>query len=89
MDSSTDMVRAGLRNLLLLLVGAWLVSCDRPEAPEPLSPSRADSVAIYTKAFSPPESCATCHPRQYREWELSMHAYAIEDPVFHSMNAEG
>ncbi|MFM7773736.1 MAG: multiheme c-type cytochrome [Candidatus Kapaibacterium sp.] len=83
------MVRAGLRNLLLLLVGAWLVSCDRPEAPEPLSPSRADSVAIYTKAFSPPESCATCHPRQYREWELSMHAYAIEDPVFHSMNAEG
>lgn len=68
---------------------AWVSSCDQPQDPEPLQPGRADSLAMFSKAFSPPESCATCHPRHYREWEESMHAYSIEDPVFHSMNAEG
>ncbi len=66
-----------------------LASCDRPAAPEPPLPTRKDSLAIFQKAFNPPESCQKCHPTHYREWEMSMHAYAIEDPVFHTMNKLG
>ncbi len=30
-------------------------------------------------------SCGTCHPRQYREWSVSPHAYAQISPVFNAM----
>lgn len=36
-----------------------------------------------------PETCKDCHPRHYREWASSMHAYASEDPVFLAMNRRG
>src|SRR5688572_9748953 len=36
-----------------------------------------------------PETCKTCHPKHYREWSGSMHAYASDDPVFLAMNARG
>jgi hypothetical protein len=36
-----------------------------------------------------PASCMECHPRHYREWSGSMHAYAAEDPVFLAMNRLG
>lgn len=30
-------------------------------------------------------TCATCHPKQYREWSVSQHAYAQLSPVYMSM----
>jgi len=36
-----------------------------------------------------PESCKDCHPKYYREWSGSMHAYAMKDPVFIAMNKRG
>jgi Cytochrome c554 and c-prime len=36
-----------------------------------------------------PQTCEGCHPDHYREWSSSMHAYALEDPVFLAMNARG
>lgn len=36
-----------------------------------------------------PKTCETCHPRHYREWASSMHAYASKDPVFLAMNQRG
>lgn len=36
-----------------------------------------------------PETCKDCHPRHYREWRSSMHAYAADDPVFTAMNKRG
>ena len=36
-----------------------------------------------------PETCKGCHPRHYREWSSSMHAYAAQDPVFLAMNQRG
>jgi hypothetical protein len=36
-----------------------------------------------------PETCQSCHPRHYREWSGSMHAYAADDPVFLAMNRRG
>jgi hypothetical protein len=31
--------------------------------------------------------CATCHPKQFREWSFSQHAYAQMSPVFNTMQA--
>jgi hypothetical protein len=31
--------------------------------------------------------CATCHPKQFREWSFSQHAYAQLSPVFNTMQA--
>jgi hypothetical protein len=36
-----------------------------------------------------PEACKDCHPKHYREWSGSMHAYAANDPVFIAMNKRG
>jgi len=36
-----------------------------------------------------PETCEECHPKHFREWSSSMHAYAAQDPVFLAMNARG
>ena len=36
-----------------------------------------------------PETCMTCHPKQYNDWTGSMHAYASDDPVFVAMNKRG
>ena len=31
--------------------------------------------------------CANCHPRQYRQWSMSQHAYSQMSPVFNAMQA--
>lgn len=36
-------------------------------------------------AFADPASCGECHARHVEEWEISNHAYAAVDPVFHAM----
>jgi len=32
--------------------------------------------------------CATCHPRQYRQWSVSQHAYAQLSPVYMAMQMQ-
>ncbi len=66
---------------------ALLLGCREVSTPSPGPPS--DSVALYRRAFIPPEQCQPCHPDHYREWAMSMHAYAVVDPLFHSMNQQG
>ncbi len=41
------------------------------------------------EALMDPQTCSSCHPRHYREWASSMHAYASKDPVFIAMNRRG
>lgn len=36
--------------------------------------------------FPSAKECRTCHPKQYREWSQSMHAYAQHSPVFEAFN---
>ena len=36
-------------------------------------------------AFAPSSSCETCHPDHYGQWQQSMHAYAMVDPVFRAL----
>ncbi|MFQ5665463.1 MAG: multiheme c-type cytochrome [Candidatus Binatia bacterium] len=39
--------------------------------------------------FARPAECASCHPRQYQQWQGSMMAYAEMSPVFNALEAAG
>lgn len=55
------------------------------EKPDPKMYPYAPSLLQYQKSsaeFTPPETCAGCHPQQYQEWRGSMHALAFTDPVY-------
>ncbi|HVP36136.1 MAG TPA: multiheme c-type cytochrome [Terriglobales bacterium] len=39
---------------------------------------------ISNPVFSPSQECWTCHKNIYKDWSNSMHAKAVEDPVFKS-----
>jgi hypothetical protein len=45
--------------------------------------------ALTREQLRDPETCKDCHPKHYREWSSSMHAYAAQDPVFIAMNQRG
>ena len=73
--------------LSLALSTTGLAACgvespqDPAERPELLIDR--DSAAL---AFEDPhEKCASCHPQHVEEWEMSNHAYAMQDPVFNAM----
>jgi|GEM_PF-1008542 len=54
------------------------------------SDETADSVTKLTsEQLTDPQACKDCHPKHYREWSGSMHAYAADDPVFIAMNKRG
>ncbi|MEM9187203.1 MAG: multiheme c-type cytochrome, partial [Planctomycetota bacterium] len=36
--------------------------------------------------FPSAKQCKACHPKQYREWSRSMHAYAQHSPMFEAFN---
>jgi hypothetical protein len=43
-------------------------------------------VKLFTSDRYPSSTvCATCHPKQYKEWSVSQHAYAQLSPVYMSM----
>lgn len=74
--------------LWIVVVGCVvLVGCQ--ELQQPSQPRLPDSAALYKTVFTPPEQCQPCHPDHYREWAMSMHAYAVVDPLFHAMNEQG
>lgn len=74
--------RASLWRLtLILLTGLTSSSCSKGEQEAPFRFTRQELMQ--------PETCQECHPKHYREWASSMHAYAAEDPVFLAMNRRG
>lgn len=70
--------------LCLVLMAAMLVACTAPVASE----QAAGGDDAWLQRHDP-KACADCHPRHYRDWSGSMHAYASTDPVFRAMNARG
>ncbi len=40
-------------------------------------------------AFSDPETCRTCHPRQYKEWSGNIMAYSAVSPTFSALESLG
>lgn len=66
----------------------WLVcSCSKLDPVEP--PHSTDSTELYKAMLSDPQSCATCHPMHVEEWQSSMHAYAMTDPIFFRLHDIG
>jgi hypothetical protein len=55
--------------------------------PEPAPPSPFDQHAqlLLENRFPSATTCATCHPRHYREWSVSQHAYAQLSPLMMAM----
>lgn len=46
----------------------------------------AEHAALYKESdFPSAATCATCHPKQYKEWSVSQHAYAQLSPFMLSM----
>ena len=41
-----------------------------------------DSPKFAVDKLEDPTTCMDCHPKHYKEWSGSMHAYASDDPVF-------
>ncbi len=70
----------------LLLATACSQSTDPPDPPDPIP---TDSVAFFRTVFSDPAECASCHPNHYNEWQTSMHAYGMADPIMQALNKIG
>ncbi len=60
-----------------------LVACSNPPEGSIVEPE------LSIEELMDPQACKECHPRHFDEWQMSMHAYAAEDPVFIAMNKRG
>lgn len=67
----------------------WAVLCMAALALAACKDSGGDDKALSREELLKPESCKDCHPKHYREWSASMHAYSMKDPVFIAMNKRG
>jgi len=78
------MRRSGLAGLALLALSAGSgAACNGAGS------GSSEVEALTREQLLDPESCKDCHPKHYREWSASMHAYASQDPVFLAMNRRG
>jgi hypothetical protein len=85
-------VKRLFRGSALLVALACGSACDEGAAPpkEAQAPDAQVTPERYPLAkLKDPATCERCHPKHYREWEASMHAYASIDPVFIAMNKRG
>ena len=55
----------------------------------PTADASVATLRLSREQLMDPTTCQGCHPRHYREWASSMHAYAAQDPVFLAMNRRG
>lgn len=62
-------------------------SDDASEDAEPgLSAEEAHGALSAEERYLPAATCGTCHPKHYREWSVSQHAYSQLSPVYLSLN---
>lgn len=67
----------------------WSACNETNDVFPPQLPGVTDSTALLRDAMNDPRECVTCHPHHVQEWETSMHAYAMTDPVFFALNNIG
>jgi nitrate/TMAO reductase-like tetraheme cytochrome c subunit len=51
-----------------------------------LSAEDAHEALSAEERYPPAATCGTCHPKHYREWSVSQHAYSQLSPVYLSLN---
>lgn len=47
--------------------------------------ARPEEPTLSPDSFAGAEACATCHTEHAAQWQSSMHAYAVKDPVFQAL----
>ena len=86
--------------ILAWMSGGNVAIAQEPEAPaDSASDDQGESTAALEQAidqahaalfrndcFPSAKQCATCHPKHFREWSVSPHAYAQLSPVFNAMS---
>ena len=50
------------------------------------SAEEAHEALLTEKRFPSAATCGSCHPKQYREWSVSQHAYSQLSPVYLALN---
>ena len=78
--------RAWLASAWLLLAASATVP---PAAAADAAPEadRMHAELLTADRYPSARACAPCHPRHYREWSISQHAYAQMSPVFNAFSA--
>lgn len=74
--------------------GKMAVVGDRPASPGPekkpadagIDPYEAHEALFTENRYPSAATCKTCHPKQYKEWSVSQHAYAQLSPVYLALN---
>ena len=66
-------------------------SLDKPADAAQGDATAADTAAAHAALFAESRypsagTCGTCHPKQYKEWSVSQHAYSQLSPVYLSLN---
>lgn len=78
-----------LLKLCVAGIAVFLISGCSRDSEKVSGPAAVDSLDIVRQSFAAPENCRPCHPNHVAEWETSMHAYAMTDPVFLELNNIG
>lgn len=74
---------------ITLTLALILPACDSEKQLIGNDPPISDTTPFKAADFSPATSCQGCHPKQYKEWSGSMHAYAMIDPSFAAIREVG
>ncbi|RMG30657.1 MAG: hypothetical protein D6732_15905, partial [Methanobacteriota archaeon] len=76
-------VAIGLGLIFMIL---FYLSCDQSSTEPGKNETPPDSSQMLREVMAEPAVCAECHPNHVQEWQQSMHAYAITDPIFLVLN---
>jgi nitrate/TMAO reductase-like tetraheme cytochrome c subunit len=74
------MGKAGLVFIVLLLADPGLAFGQ--VLPKPLPENNPDAKAVADRQYPSARVCGECHPKQFAEWSISSHAYAVVSPMF-------
>ena len=70
----------------LLIAIFFLVGCEHTQDLTRLEEQKLPiQTSFKVTDFEPATDCKSCHPIHFKEWSGSMHAYALKDPVWFSL----
>jgi hypothetical protein len=72
---------AAIAGWMVPLAAGCVAACGNTSSP--------DTTPYTVQQLLDPNTCNECHQDHFKEWSVSMHAYASTDPVFRAMNARG
>ena len=73
---------------VLFLFFFFFIGCDENGEIKDDIKDRPIQTSFNINDFSSAVDCQNCHPNHYQEWSASMHAYAMKDPVWLSLQRQ-